>query len=94
MIYLTAIIRAKAEHREQVLAVLQNMVTETRKEEACIQYDLHQGIENENTFVFYEIWRDQHGLDIHNQQPYIVEFGKLVGEKLQEVPQIYLTDKI
>jgi hypothetical protein len=33
-------------------------------------------------------------LDAHNQQPYILEFGKVAGEKLQEAPQIILMDKI
>lgn len=94
MIYLTAVIKAKPEYREDVTVVLQNMVTETRKEDANIQYDLHQGSQDENTFIFYEIWRDQQGLDEHNQQSYILEFGKLVDEKLQEIPQIYLTKKL
>ncbi|WP_345990405.1 putative quinol monooxygenase [Chryseobacterium sp. Chry.R1] len=91
-IYLTAIIKAKEEHRAEVLEVLQNMVKETRKEEACELYSLHQGIENQNEFVFYEIWRNTAGLEQHNQQPYIKAFGALVDEKLQEVPQIYKTN--
>ncbi len=94
MIYLTAIIKTKPEYREEVLSVLQNMVAETRKEQANLQYDLHQEITDENVFVFYEIWKDQVHLDAHNQQPYIAEFGNLVNEKLQETPQIYITNKI
>ncbi|CAM3656700.1 putative quinol monooxygenase [Sphingobacterium prati] len=94
MIYLTAIINAKPEYREDVLSALQNMVTGTRKEDANIQYDLHQGSGDKNTFVFYEIWRDQQGLDAHNQQPYIAEFGELANDKLQETPKIYLTEKL
>ena len=93
-IYLTAIIKAKPEYRNEVVAILQNMVTETKKEDACIQYDLHQGTEDENLFVFYEIWKNKEGLDAHNQQPYILEFGHLAQERLQEAPQIYLTTKI
>lgn len=93
-IYLTAIIKAKEEHRTEVLAVLQNMVTETVKEEANELYTLHQGIEDKNQFVFYEIWKNKEGLDQHNQQPYIKDFGTLVEEKLQENPQIYLTNTI
>lgn len=93
-IYLTAVIKAKPEYRKEVAAVLQNMVKETRKEEACIQYDLHQGIEDDNLFIFYEIWKDQQGLDNHNSQPYILEFGQLAQNKLQEQPQIYLAKKI
>lgn len=94
MIYLTAIIKTKPEYREEVLSVLQNMVAETRKEQANLQYDLHQEITDENVFVFYEIWKDQVHLDAHNQQSYIAEFGNLVNEKLQETPQIYITNKI
>lgn len=93
-IYLTAVIKAKEEHRTEVLEALQNMVTETRKEEANELYTLHQGIEDKNQFIFYEIWKDQEGLTLHNQQPYIQAFGALVDEKLQEKPQLYLTEII
>jgi len=93
-IYLTAIIKAKEEYRNEVLEVLQNMVTETQKEKSNELYTLHQGIEDKNHFVFYEIWNSKEGLDDHNQQPYIKAFGDLVEEKLQEKPQIYLTEII
>lgn len=90
-IYLTAIIKSKEEHQAEVFEVLQNMVKETRKEEACELYSLHQGIEDKNQFVFYEIWKSEEGLAQHNQQSYIKAFGALVEEKLQEKPQIYTT---
>ncbi len=93
-IYLTAIIKAKEEHRNEVLETLQNMVKETVKEEANELYTLHQGIEDKNQFVFYEIWKSEEGLAQHNQQPYIQAFGALVDEKLQEKPQIILTHLI
>lgn len=93
-IYLTAVIKAKEEHRNEVLEVLQNMVKQTGKEDANELYTLHQGIEDKNQFVFYEIWKSKEGLEQHNQQPYIQAFGALVNEKLQEKPQIYLTEII
>lgn len=93
-VYLTAILKAVPAHREEVLAFLLAMVEASRKEEACIQYDLHQVNSDENQFIFYEIWKDQVGLDAHNQQAYIVEFGKVAEEKLQEAPQIIVMNKI
>ncbi|PXW12630.1 MULTISPECIES: putative quinol monooxygenase [Chryseobacterium] len=93
-IHLTAIVKSKEEHQAEVLEVLQNMVKETRKEEACELYSLHQGIEDKNQFVFYEIWKSEEGLVQHNQQHYIRAFGALVDEKLQEKPQIYITNLI
>ncbi|MFY1047102.1 putative quinol monooxygenase [Chryseobacterium sp. GP-SGM7] len=93
-IYLTAIIKTKEKYRDEVLEILKNMVKETIKEEANELYTLHQGIEDKNQFVFYEIWKSKEGLALHNQQPYIQNFGDLVDEKLQEKPQIYLTEII
>lgn len=93
-IYLTAVIKAREEYRAEVLEVLQNMVKETVKEEANELYTLHQGIDDKNQFVFYEIWKNEEGLAKHNEQPYIKAFGELVNEKLQEQPQIYLTEII
>lgn len=93
-IYLTAIIKAKEEYRTEVLEVLQNMVKETVKEEANELYTLHQGIENKNQFTFYEIWKSEEGLAEHNQQPYIKAFAELIDEKLQEKPQIFITQII
>ncbi|HEY0297668.1 MAG TPA: putative quinol monooxygenase [Arachidicoccus sp.] len=90
-IYLTAIIKTKPEHRASVLSLLNNMVEQTRKEKACQLYNLHNGIEDENLFIFYEIWENQEGLEQHNQQPYLLEFGKIVEEKLQHAPAIYKT---
>lgn len=51
-IYLTAIIKSKPEYLTEVTNVLNNMVFETRKEKACLQYDLHQSLEDKNTFIF------------------------------------------
>jgi len=93
-IYLTAIIKAKEEYRTEVLEVLQNMLTETQKEEANELYAFHQGIEDKNQFIFYEIWKNEEGLKQHNEKSYIKAFGDLIDEKLLEKPQIYLTEII
>jgi len=93
-LYLTAIIKSKPEFSEEVKAVLQNMVVQTRKEIACIGYDLHQGIEDKNLFVVYEIWAHQKGLDLHNQQPYFKAFRAIVSTKLQQEPVLLLTHQL
>ncbi|PSL34213.1 putative quinol monooxygenase [Dyadobacter jiangsuensis] len=89
-IYLTAVIESKTAHRDEVRATLLNMVTESRKEPACLQYDLYQDDNNPNVFVFQEIWESREGLDAHNAQPYIQAFVASL-EKLETNPLIYLT---
>ncbi|HWV33836.1 MAG TPA: putative quinol monooxygenase [Dyadobacter sp.] len=93
VIYLTAVIESKTAHRDEVRATLLNMVTESRKEPACLQYDLYQDENNPSVFVFQEIWESREGLDTHNAQPYIQAFGASL-EKLETNPQIYLTQPL
>jgi|EndMetStandDraft_2_1072991.scaffolds.fasta_scaffold203722_1 quinol monooxygenase YgiN len=71
MISITAIIKSKQENIEQVRNMVHHLVTETRKEDACIRYDLHTA---ENVFIIWEEWKDQAGLDIHNNQSYLQDF--------------------
>lgn len=93
-VYLTATLNSKPEFLEEVKAVLQNMVENSRKEATCIRYDLHQGTEDKTQFVFWEIWESKEALEQHNQQPYIRTFREMAAEKLQSAPQVYLLEKI
>lgn len=92
-IYLTAVIKSKAAYRDEVRGTLLNMVTESRKEAACLQYDLYQDDNDPNVFVFQEIWESREGLDAHNGQPYIRAFGASL-ERLETNPEIYLTQPL
>ena len=53
MISITAILKSKPENTAQIKNMLTHLVTETRKEEACIRYDLHH---SENIFIIWEEW--------------------------------------
>jgi len=74
-IYLTAIVKSTISAADELREVLLNMVVQSRKEVACIQYDLHEDKQTQ-TFIFQEEWVDQSGLDLHNEQAYIVNFVK------------------
>jgi len=88
MISITAIIKSKQENIEQVRKMIHHLVTETRKEAACARYDLHT---TENVFIIWEEWNDQPGLDIHNNQSYLVDFVKQSEELLASPIQVYKT---
>ncbi|MEH7890089.1 putative quinol monooxygenase [Elizabethkingia meningoseptica] len=91
-IYLTAILKAKKDKRNELLPILQNMVVNTLKEKACLKYELQQGIEDENIFIFHEIWKNAEGLEQHNQQDYIKAFSLKAEELLDEPAQLYLAN--
>ncbi|MCF0074728.1 antibiotic biosynthesis monooxygenase [Dyadobacter sp. CY261] len=92
-IYLTAVIKSKADYRDEVRETLLNLVTESRKEAACLQYDLYQDDTDPNVFVFQEIWESREALEEHNRQPYLRAFVASF-DKLQHDPEVYLTQPI
>jgi quinol monooxygenase YgiN len=93
-INLTVILKSKLENREEMKAVLENLVENSRKEAACLQYDLHQNIEDPNIFVFHEVWKNKEGLDLHKEQLYSLKFNKNAEDFLQEKAIIYSTSRI
>lgn len=94
MIHLTAIVKSKPKHTDAVKSLLMNMAVHSKKETACLQYDLHQNSTEPNIFVFHEIWSDEKGLEAHNSQPYIQEFVKAAETLLEGEVIIYKTQKI
>ncbi len=62
--------------REELLS----LVEPTRKEEGCLNYDLHQGTEDPSLFYFYENWTSQQDLDEHLQMPYVQEFAQKLDD--------------
>ena len=91
-LYLTAIVKSKKETTAELRALLLDMVSNSRKEAACIQYDLHEAADQE-TFIFQEEWKDQASLDFHNSQPYILAFVARAAELTEDIV-IYKTDKL
>ncbi|MDY0907296.1 putative quinol monooxygenase [Pedobacter sp. CFBP9032] len=91
-IYLTAIIKIKPETKAELQTLLLNMVVQSRKEDACIQYDLHE-CKEEDLFIFWEEWKDQAGLDLHNKREYILDFVSKSSQLTNGIV-IHKTDKI
>jgi quinol monooxygenase YgiN len=93
-INLTVIIKSKPEYREELKLVLKNLVDNSTKEAACLQYDLHQDIEDSNVFIFHEVWKNKEGLDLHKEQSYFLEFNRTSELFLEEKRLVYVTSRI
>ena len=91
MISITAIIKSKIENTETVKDMIHNLVANTRKETACIRYDLHYA---ENVFIIWEEWKDQAGLDVHNEQSYLIDFITNTENLLASPIQVYKTTQV
>ncbi|SFG28731.1 Quinol monooxygenase YgiN [Halobacillus alkaliphilus] len=65
-IAITALFKPKDGHKDALLDELEKVKEASRKEEGCIQYDLHQSVES-NTIFLYEVWKDSVAVQNHIQ---------------------------
>ena len=87
-------IKAKQSMEEKVREELLSLVTPTRSKRGCINYDLHQSLENKSLFMLYENWVSKKDLDEHVAMPYFKELMEKAKEILAEPVEITLWDKI
>ena len=79
-----AVIKAKEGTEEKTRQALEALVTPTRAEEGCINFDFYQGTEDKGLFMFFENWTNRAALDRHMQTPHIKAFGGQAGALLAE----------
>lgn len=87
-------IKAREGMEEEVRRALLALVAPTRAEAGCINYDLHQALDDRTLFIFYENWRSQADLDAHIRQPYIAAMFARQAELLAEPVEIRLLELI
>ncbi len=83
-ITIVARILAKTAKRELVKQELKKLVEISRKEEGCINYDLHQDFENSNLFLFYENWESHDLWKKHLAAPHIQAYENATDGAVQE----------
>ncbi|MBV9749660.1 MAG: antibiotic biosynthesis monooxygenase [Acetobacteraceae bacterium] len=79
-----ATFKAKGGQAQAVRQALEKMVEPTRAEQGNVGYDLHEGVEDEDTFVLYEQWRSKPDLDAHMQKPYFKQMDQDLSGILQQ----------
>ncbi|MCH2205944.1 MAG: antibiotic biosynthesis monooxygenase [Lentisphaerales bacterium] len=82
---------AKEGNSEAVGAELYKLIEPTLQEEGCINYDLHQSIEDENIFIFHENWTSEAHLDAHLATEHIANCQMAIAELIEsaEVHRLY-----
>ena len=70
------------------------MVEATRKEEGCVQYDLHVSHEEPNRFIFYENWTSAEALDRHSKSDHIQAFRAVARDLLAQPTRIVTAARI
>jgi len=64
-------IKTKAGMEEKVRQELVSLQVPTRSEPGCINYDIHQSVDDKSLFLLYENWASKDDLDKHFEMPYL-----------------------
>ena len=71
---IVANIKANPDQIALVKAELEKLVTITRAEDGCINYDLHQDNDNPAHFMFYENWESRELWQTHMNAPHLAAY--------------------
>jgi quinol monooxygenase YgiN len=93
-INLTVVLKSKEEFTGKIKELLEKLVENSRQESGCLQYDLHQNIENPTIFILHEVWENKVIFDLHNSQHYVKDFFKLTPNLLKENPEVFFTNRL
>ncbi len=93
-LYLTAKLKVKSDKVEELKQAALAILADSRAEEGCVSYNVHQSIEDETVFIWRECWKSKVDLDVHFQKDYVVNFFSKVDVFAAEPPQITLTKLI
>ena len=93
-IVLVARLKVREEAVEDAKKLALGIVTDSRREEGCLNYDVHQAIEDPTVFVWHETWRDKAALDEHFEMSHFKEFFAKGMQLAAEDPQITITRMI
>ena len=66
--------KARQGKADELRRRLQGLLGPTRAEEGCIQYDMHESLDDPGRFVFFERWTSREALDQHLKTPHLTEF--------------------
>jgi quinol monooxygenase YgiN len=90
-IVLVARLKVKSEMVEVATKAALELVTPSRAEAGCINYDVHQAIDDETVFVWHETWKSKTALDEHFETPEFKTFFAIAGEIAAEPSQMTIT---
>ena len=89
-----AIFQARPGKQAELKSALTALVTPTRKESGCLNYDLHVLPEEPTKFLFHENWSTKAQLDAHLQSAHLKALLPRLDELCVAPPEIKLWEQI
>lgn len=88
------VLEAKQGKEEELKQELLKTASLSRKEDACLNYIVHEDLVNPGRFILYENWtsKDEHAKQF--EKPYIIELGKKLGDLTDKPFQYFMASVI
>jgi quinol monooxygenase YgiN len=93
-IVLIARLKVKPGTKDEAKRAALAIITESRAEEGCLNYDFHQAIDDSTIFFWHETWANKSALDAHFKMPYFDELGAKLKDITEEPLQLTLTKMV
>ena len=93
-ITVVATFQARAGKEGELRAALLGLLAPTRREEGCLNYDLHVLPEDPARFLFHENWTTKEALDAHLKSPHVTALLPRVDELCVAFPEIKIWEQI
>ena len=88
LLTVVAEMRAKRGREDDLRNAALALIEPTRKEEGCVQYDLHEHKAEPGRFVFYENWASEADLARHAASAHLSAFREISQDLLEDPPSV------
>jgi quinol monooxygenase YgiN len=68
-------LRAKQGQHLALESEIRALIAPTRKEEGCLQYDLHRSLDDPDLFLLHEVWASRQHHQAHYQTPHFLRWN-------------------
>jgi quinol monooxygenase YgiN len=93
-IVLFARLSVKPDMVEKAKSAALAIVGASRNEAGCVNYDVHQAIDDDTLFLWHETWASKAAIDEHFATSFFQEFAAVVEDISAGPPEINLTRMI
>lgn len=93
-IVLIARLKVKNGTEDKAKQAALEIIEPSRAEKGCINYDMHQVIDDPTIFVWHETWADQAAIDAHGNSEHFKEFSEKVKDLTDEPLQLTFTKMV
>jgi quinol monooxygenase YgiN len=89
-----AILKAKIGKELELKAALQKVVGSCRAETTCLEYRLHQDLNDRAKFIFYEVWTSKEAHQKQFKKPYILDLAENTKDLLEGSYEVFFAEEI